>query len=492
MTTQRRSLLRLLALLLSFVLIAAACGDDSDDGADDDGGTSVDGGDDDGSDDGGTDDGGTDDGGSDDGGSDDGGSDDGGSDDGGSDDVELTDSYRGVTSETITVGVSMLDFATLVDIGASPAGWGDYQAVWEALVADLNANGGINGRQVEAIYEFFNPIDADDATRVCTALTEDNETFAVLGGFLGPVNATNTCITQLNETILVGGNQNIEALENSVAPYYQPGAPDFARNTILLNLLEQEGRLDGAKVFVMGGIADEANHGVVIDLLEDRGIEVVGDNMYLAVDIEDTAAQDDELGIITEQIKQTDATAVFIHGTPSASIRGLAAAGLNETLDIWTNNPGGLNNLGETITDKSIANGVLTVGGFDDTLIYEDPAYREQCEAVVAAAVPEADLRAPADYAEEDENWFNSTRLACRTLDLFVQIATNAGADLTQDTFRAAAEAMDDFSIPGSPASSLGPDKPYNEDNFALLEYDSTAGDGMAVPITEYVDAFPS
>ncbi len=75
-------LLRILAMLLSFVLIVSACGSDGDDGGSADGG----------SEDGGSDDGGSDDSGSDDSGSDDdGGSDDSGSDDdGGSDDVELT------------------------------------------------------------------------------------------------------------------------------------------------------------------------------------------------------------------------------------------------------------------------------------------------------------------------------------------------------------------------------------------------------------------
>jgi len=487
MNARRRSLLRLLAVLLSFVLIAAACGDDSDSddtGADD---TSTD---DTGSDDTGSDDTGSDDTGSDDTGSDDTGSDDTGSDDTGSDEPELTDSFTGVTAETITLGIAMLDFAELVNIGASSEGWGDQQGVWQVLIDDVNANGGILGRQIVPVYEFYSPISPDDATRACTVMTEDNEVFAVLGGFVGPVVATNTCVTQLNSTIMVGGNQSPDALAASTAPYYQPGSPDFALSTILLNLLDETGRLDGAKVFVMGGNADAANHDPVIELLNDRGVEVVGDNLYLATDIEDTAAQDTELGIITEQIKESGATAVFIHGTPSASIRGLAAAGLNETLDIWTNNPGGLNNLGETITDKSIANGVLTSGGADDTSIFEDPLYQSQCNDIVAASDVGADLRTPLEYEKGEENWFNSVRRYCQHLDLFVQIARNAGADLTQVSFQGAAEAMSDFVLPGMPAASLSADKPYANDLYALLEYDSTAGDGVAVPLGDFIDAF--
>jgi len=484
MNSRRRNLLRLLAVLLSFVLIAAACGDDADDTTADDTGTDDtddsdtddmdDADDSDDMDDTDTDDTDTDD-----------------TDDTSTDDLpELTDSFTGVTSTTITVGIAMLNFEELVSIGASSEGWGDQQAVWQTLIDDLNANGGVLGREIVPVYEFYSPISPEDATRACTVMTEDNEVFAVLGGFVGPVVATNTCVTQLNSTILVGGNQSPDALAASNAPYYQPGSPDFALSTILLNLLDETGRLEGAKVFVMGGNADAANHDPVIELLSDRGVEVVGDNMYLANDIEDTAAQDDELGIITEQIKQSGATAVFIHGTPSASIRGLAAAGLNETLDIWTNNPGGLNNLGETITDKSIADGVITSGGADDTSIFDDPLYQSQCHDVVAASDIGADLRTPQAYEKGEENWFNSVRRYCQHLDLFVQIATNAGGDLTQETFQGAAEAMNDFVLPGMPAASLSAEKPYANDLYALQEYDSTAGDGVAVPLGEFIDAF--
>jgi hypothetical protein len=473
MSSRRRSLLRLLALLLSFVLIAAACGDDSGDGdtATDDTTPS----DDTTPEDDMTDDSTT--------------SDDDMTDDDMTDEV-LTASYTGVTETTISVGVSLLDFQKLVDLNLSPAGWGDQVAAWEAMFDSVNAAGGIAGRQVEAVYEFYSPIDPGDADRVCTALTQDNEVFAVLGGFVGPLAGTaDPCITGLNETILIGGDQNDDELAQSVAPWYMPGQAANASTVILLNLLEETGALEGAKVFVMGGLADEASQEQVLQELADRGVEVVGQNLVLAVD-GDTAAQDDELGIITEQIKSSGATAVFIHGTPSSSIRGLADAGLITELDIWANNPSGLANLGNTITDKSVANGIVTAAGPSDTSIWEDPAYQTQCSDVVAAAVPEADIRPPLDYAEDEENWFNGIRYGCRLIDLFAVIANEAGPELNHDTFRAAAESLSDFSFAGSPSASLSPEKFFADDLFSLAVYDSTAGDGQAVPTGDLVDIF--
>lgn len=491
MTRQRRSLPGVLALLLAFVLIAAACGDDSGD----DGGVAVDGddaSDGESSDASGNADADSDD--SDDADGDDADSDDDGAGDDGTDgtdgDEELTASWTGVTPTEIHVGVSLLDFDELVDLGLSPAGWGDQIAYWEAIFDHVNANGGVRGRALVPVYEFYSPIDPADADRACAALVEDNEVFAVLGGFVGPLAGTvDPCFTGLNETVLVGGDQTDDELAQSVAPWYQPGQAANASNTILLNLLEEDGRLEGQKVFVMAGLADEASHESVIQMIEDRGVDVVGEGIIVAPDGE-TIAQDEELGIMTERIKELGATAVYIHGNPSSSVRGLAAAGLHTELEIWSNNPSGLNNLGDTIADKSVADGVLTATGPTDTAIWDDPAYQEECSDVVAAAIPDADIRPPLDYAEDEENLFNGIRYGCRLIHLFVDIAEAAGAELTHDTFRAGAESLTDFSYPGSPKASLGPDKLFADDLFSLAAYDHTAGDGQVVALAEPVDIF--
>ena len=109
---------------------------------------------------------------------------------------------------------------------------------------------------------------------------------------------------------------------------------------------------------------------------------------------------------------------------------------------------------------------------------------------VVAAAIPDAVIRPPLDYAEDEENLFNGIRYGCRLIALFVAIAEAAGADLTQESFQAGAESLTDFSFPGSPSASLSADKLFADDLFSLAEYDSTAGDGQAVPLGDLVDIF--
>ena len=98
-----KNVLRLLAVLLAFVLIAAACGDDDEpSAAGDDSGQA---GDDGSGDDGSGDDGSGDDGSGDDGSGDDGSGDDGSADDSSGDDDSVTLSQGGTLAKVIDAGV---------------------------------------------------------------------------------------------------------------------------------------------------------------------------------------------------------------------------------------------------------------------------------------------------------------------------------------------------------------------------------------------------
>ena len=101
----------------------------------------------------------------------------------------LMASWRGVTEDSIHIAATTIDFDWLVERGFSPNGWGDQTLVWESVVADLNDRGGINGRQV--VLDAVRPYSAIpglgiSADAVCLEVAGDFETFAVLGGFVGP------------------------------------------------------------------------------------------------------------------------------------------------------------------------------------------------------------------------------------------------------------------------------------------------------------------
>jgi hypothetical protein len=480
MTKLRHSaLLRLLVALFSFALIASACVSTEDEEADTTAGAGT-----------ATDDS-TDDSTAD-ATADDTAAEDDSTDDAADEPVELTASWRGVTEDTIYVGASMLDFGLLVELGFSPAGWGDQAGIWDALIDDLNDRGGINGRMVDITSEFYSPLDAADAERVCAILHQDNETFANLGGFVGPAGGADPCVPGTNNTIMVGGEiSSAEELAQANVAWFHTGPTVEFQTINLFNLLVQTGKADGAKVFTMGGAAAADEEAFVIEQLEARDIEVVGSALIEAPD-GDTIAQDNEMAVAFERFKASGANTLMVFGTPSAYIRGAGAAGLTGEIAIWTNDSGGLGNLGATIVDKSIADGTLVSTGPTDEEIWNDQAFQDQCVAPVQERMPESDFRNPLEYAPEEDNWFNALRRYCHVLAIFETIATAAGPDLTPETFEAAAYGPpgDDFQIPGIGPASLSPDKRGAQDGVRLSVYDSTSGDGGIVALTELLDAF--
>lgn len=403
--------------------------------------------------------------------------------------VELTASWRGVTEDTITIGVSMLDFGILAELGAVTEGWGDQQLVWETYIDDLNARGGINGRMVEAHYSYYSPLGTEAAETSCVELTQDVETFAILGGFLGPASPANTCITAVNDTILVNGVITPEALEEATAPWVQAAALSDRTVDLFLGLLDAEGMVEGRNVVVVGSVefADivaSAEKGLI-----DRGVTP------LRI-IENDVPQGDILGtndawsIYSERIASDGADTVLVIGSGQGAVRGISAAGLD--VEVWVLNVADLSNLGAE-TPKEAAEGAITITGMTDQERWEH-SITQECRATFLAAHPdlESELRAPNDFEEGVERWFNPITSYCSWLRIFEILATEAGPDLTHDSFAAAIERTGDFSTAGMPFASFGPGKIDASDSFRLGVFDQNASDtGAVVALTDILDATP-
>lgn len=136
-------------------------------------------------------------------------------------DSKATEADTGTDSETtettesgaepVVVGVLYPDLTVAAQFGfAEPLG--DLVAPFEAVAADVNADGGLGGRPVElAMFQFDLLVDGD-AVRACLEATQDAEVDVVVGldGVFGdPV----TCVTDQNETPMV-------ALDGMPAEFY--------------------------------------------------------------------------------------------------------------------------------------------------------------------------------------------------------------------------------------------------------------------------------
>ncbi len=401
--------------------------------------------------------------------------------------MELTASFRGVTEDTITVGVAMLDFDLLKELQLSPQGWGDQELVWQTLIDKVNADGGINGRMIEPIYRFYSPLGTTEAEAACLELTEDNETFAVLAGFVGPAEPANTCVTGRGNTIVVGGRQSPERLAESTAPWFETATNRSRRLEIFMSLVEQEGLLEGRSIALVGGIQAEEEFNQAKDLLDELGVDVAVDVLVEAPD-GDIPAIDAVWEALAERVDVSGADTALIITTVSGNIRGIRNNGLD--IDIWTVDNDSLANLGESV-EPEWAEGVLTVQPLSDQEAWDDETVAE-CRSTFETANPDVEIVEPDDTVEGDERWYTAIMAYCRYLELFRLIATEAGPDLNHDTFREAAFRLGDFPLAAQPFNSLTPEKLDANDSARLGVYDSTLGDrGRIVGLTELADTTP-
>jgi hypothetical protein len=402
--------------------------------------------------------------------------------------VELTATARGVTADTITVGYSYLDFDELVAKGFSSAGWGDQELELQSIVDAVNANGGINGRTIEVIYKPYSALGTESAEAVCLELTQDNEVFAVLGGYLGPAEPANTCIAGRGETVLVGGVQSAERLAETTAPWIAARVLRTRQAEVLLELLGSEGMLDEADVAVVARVDSADVLDDVVASMEAAGVPPV-ETLQSEAAVGDIVAEDNEWAILAERIRGSGANTVFLIGNPGAGIRNIASQGLD--VDIWALDEESMTALGNSV-DLEDARGVITASTLDGQELWDHESVAE-CRETFTTANADIEIIGPNDQVDGDEDWTRGLTVACRFFGLFARVATAAGAELTNETFAAvAATEFGQFSIVGQPFSSLGPDKFDSNDSFALVSFNPDVGAGGGFDkITEIRDVTP-
>lgn len=399
---------------------------------------------------------------------------------------ELTASWKGVTEDTISIAATILDFDALVASGLQDFGWGDQRLIWEFYLDRLNEGGGVAGRQVDAVLDFYNPALAVEAEASCLRMTQDREVFAVLGAFVGPAETATRCLTDQEDLVVLGGTMSVEQQENTKGTWLISGAADSRRIPTFFELLDQAGYIDGQRVAVVYGEENEQDTlEVVLPLLEERGLEVVVTAKNTAP-TEDVLAEDRFWDLTAEQIRTEEAEVIVINGDTTGAIRGIANNDLEQ--EMWVVTSAQLVNLGTTV-DRADADGALTLGEATAEEVWTEPQMAA-CVKEFTDAHPEVDVLGPLEVAEGDERWDTALANACRVIALFELAMNAAGPDLTPETVLAAAEALGEVELPGYFYASFGPDKPDANDGFRLSEWDHTAGEnGSLVPVTELLDS---
>jgi len=405
--------------------------------------------------------------------------------------VVLTATWRGVTADSIHIATTTIDFQWLVDNGFSPEGWGDQELVWQTMVDDLNARGGINGRQV--VLDAVRPFSAIpgfgiSADAVCLEVAGDFETFAVLGGFLGPAEISNICIPGQQNTFLLGGRMDAERLAQVQAPWVMDGTMVNRRMEVFLSLLDQNDLIEGRKFAILGRDDTEETYNTAREGMAALGADVV---LELISDQTggDTEGEDGWWDVQVERVRSSGADTILFAGGDRAALRNLFWAGIEVDKFIMNNET--VTSLSSSVTPE-MAEGAITLTGLTEQEQYDNPDTQTMCIEPFAAAHPDIVIGMPDTHEDGLEKWWRSIMTHCSQLRLFELVASEAGPNLTHDTIRTAMESIPQASTPVCPYGSLLPGKADFCDAFRLSTYrDDGSDNGLVEAWTEIMDGTP-
>ena len=173
---------------------------------------------------------------------------------------------KGVTDETIQIGIVTTDTTAAFGVAGAMAGQtnesgGDFSEANKAAVEAVNETGGIAGRTVEPVEFFYNIANVTTASgrqqenqRACAHWTEDNQVFA-FAGQIGTEEVLVECAARTRTPWIVGGYHVpvSQSRFDSMSPYWYrpPGFVTDRRERAVARFLLDHGFFDGAVVGLM-------------------------------------------------------------------------------------------------------------------------------------------------------------------------------------------------------------------------------------------------
>lgn len=387
--------------------------------------------------------------------------------------TENTASFRGVTEDTIRVGVAVPDFEALQSFGL-PTYYGDYEIAYQAFFDVVNADGGIHGRQIEPYYVDFDYIRPETQDAACVELTEDHEVFIVMAGLLS---GSNLCFTELHDTMLISSIFLTEELRQRSGETLWLSTTPIEEATIetLGTTVAESGQLEGKTIGIvsLGAVAGGAPGFELQDVLAEFGYDSTV--AVISASTEDAVATDAEMVAITQRFIADGVDFVFSVTEGPGVYEPFAEAGYEpEIVD---------RSLGSSLQaspDTAVLDGVLGIGAKPNA--WDDPDFEEHCSAVVLAANPQLEEEFEDQPATSEQqasghpNWQTSVSAACNHTLLLKELGEIAGGNLSNDSFRAALDDLGPIQLYGlGQASFRSSDKWDGQDEFYLYRWNEAA-----------------
>ena len=263
--------------------------------------------------------------------------------------------------------------------------------------------------------------------------------------------------------------------------WLQLNASDDERVRILGSAVHESGRLEGKTI----GILASASQG---DGSEGRVLQgVLADLGYESLLLIGESDQGDQLATVAERAlfaeNFTTAGVDFLFDlTGGGNTAGdFAEAGFTPELAYKAIGPSV-----DGAEDRSLLDGAVGVGEITEAAMLADDDFVANCVDVVIEANPElADeilyLPTGDEQVAGQKSWVNPIMIACDQTRLLSAIGEIAGAELTNDSFRAALDELGSFDLFGYGQASFDSESKWDGlDEFYLQVYDA-ASDSISV-----------
>ncbi len=383
----------------------------------------------------------------------------------------LTASYRGVTEDSIKVGVLLNDQEAILALGIDLK-LGDVEAHFQTRIDELNARGGVLGRRIDAVYEYFSPVSNASAEAACVKLAEDEEVFMVLGQQRFASNAL--CYTSLYDIPFLGtpGILLTEDWEQSELPMLSIETAPWRLVNAVYAAMEAEGAIEGGVIGVFASSPEELDP--VREGLLERGASRVVAGVRNASE-SDMVALGSEIDLYIERFRADGVTAVVNLGNSVAVLAGFARNGYAVpyyviTADVLVDF---VRDQGATDDELKLARAVLPPDVSDLYVQGHEPTV--QCVDDWNAIRPD---ETAIPHAGEDDEFLNilSVARACLHIDLLEKTLLAGGAELTTASWTAGLDEIGSFDAPTTPVGSVSSTKWDMNDTAVLYTWDEEAG----------------
>jgi hypothetical protein len=373
---------------------------------------------------------------------------------------------QGVTATTVSVGIPYVDVASLKSVGVN-LNFGNVPDAYKAIINNVNAHGGINGRKVVPYVVAVSPIGTAPAATVCTQLTQDDHVFVVMRP-LQP-----SCYQEHNTPVLNGLFTG--SATQGAQPDFTLTPPPTAFDPLQLTVYNKLGRFKNKTVGLFAGSTqDEPELKIVQTALAKFHVNVV----QTAVDAApqgDIPAANAQVALITQKFQSSGVNEVVAVGT-GVNIWLEALGAIQSTynppwLAISVSNPAG------TLTDPEkpyIKNMTYAVAVPPGETVWKET---QSCVSIIRKAYPTDTINAYRVGLPQSEVSYIGPENACTDVALFAAIAKAAGRHLTVASFDRAGYGLRNVVIPGAGgAVSFAPGRPYPVGAMYIGHYDASVG----------------